>query len=147
MKLARLPQGPTLTFKLESFTLAREVRAAQRRPQGSARDFTAPPLQVLNGLTGLKDCVEGVGGGKSMRLSERKLVAEMLRGVFPAIDVASFNQNECRRAALFHYDVKSDCVLFRHYVVGRKQLGLDRGIRKLTKFNRLPNLAGKAGKL
>eukprot|EP00913_Durusdinium_trenchii_P018817 g17684.t1 len=137
MKLARLPQGPTLTFRVDSFTLAREVRAAQRRPQGSSRDFTSPPLQVLNGLGGPKERFE---------LPRRylRLLAEMLRGTFPAIDVPTFNQAECRRAALFHYDRENDAIFFRHFVVGRRQLGLERGIKKLTKFNRLPNLSGKA---
>ncbi|CAL1132476.1 unnamed protein product, partial [Cladocopium goreaui] len=143
MKLARLPQGPTLTFRVDSFTLAREVRVAQKRPQGTSRDFVTPPLQVLNGLGGPKDSPEGAGGGKSLKMSERQLVAEMLRGAFPAIDVPSFNQAECRRAVLFHYDRENDAVFFRHFVVGRRQLGVERGIKKLTRFNRLPNLAGK----
>eukprot|EP00441_Pelagodinium_beii_P032857 CAMPEP_0197632826 /NCGR_PEP_ID=MMETSP1338-20131121/9387_1 /TAXON_ID=43686 ORGANISM="Pelagodinium beii, Strain RCC1491" /NCGR_SAMPLE_ID=MMETSP1338 /ASSEMBLY_ACC=CAM_ASM_000754 /LENGTH=431 /DNA_ID=CAMNT_0043204397 /DNA_START=39 /DNA_END=1331 /DNA_ORIENTATION=- len=141
MKLARLPQGPTLTFKVDSFTLSREVRAAQKRPQGSSRDYITAPLQVLNGFGGPKDAPEGAGGGKSMKVAERQLAAEMLRGFFPAIDVPTFSQAECRRAALFHYDRESDAILFRHFVVGRKQMGIERGVSRLTKFNRLPNLA------
>eukprot|EP00438_Fugacium_kawagutii_P013234 Skav201220 [mRNA] locus=scaffold651:509206:523054:- [translate_table: standard] len=100
---------------------------------------------VLNGLGGPKDSPEGAGGGKSLKMSERQLLAEMLRGAFPAIDVPTFNQADCRRAALFHYDRASDAVFFRHFVVGRRQLGLERGIKKLTRFNRLPNLGRKAG--
>lgn len=44
---------------------------------------------------------------------------------------------------LFHFDRENDAVFFRHFVVGRRQLGVERGIKKLTRFNRLPNLAGK----
>eukprot|EP00931_Biecheleriopsis_adriatica_P017709 TRINITY_DN1259_c0_g1_i2.p1 TRINITY_DN1259_c0_g1~~TRINITY_DN1259_c0_g1_i2.p1 ORF type:complete len:449 (+),score=97.78 TRINITY_DN1259_c0_g1_i2:93-1439(+) len=141
LKLARLPQGPTLTFKVDSFTLAREVRAAQKRPRGSARDYTSAPLQVLNGLSGTKDAPEGTGGGKSLKVADRQLLSEMLRGLFPAIDVPSFNQAECRRTVLFHYDRESDAVFFRHFVVSRRQIGIERGVKRLTKFNRLPNLA------
>jgi len=144
MKLARLPQGPTLTFRVDSFTLAREVKASQKRPQGSPNDFMSSPLQVLNGFGGPKDSPDGAGGGKSLKMPERQLLGEMLRGAFPAIDVTTFKQAECRRAALFHYDRENDAILFRHFVVGRRQLGLERGIKKLTRFNRLPNLGGKA---
>ena len=122
MKLARLPQGPTLTFKVDSFTLAREVRAAQRRPQGSARDYTSAPLQVLNGLGGPKDCAEGAGGGKSMKMSERQLLAEMLRGQegldFGAIKAKKGRKRQCgrrlprhRRAQLQPGRVPARCAL------------------------------------
>eukprot|EP00930_Biecheleria_cincta_P039688 TRINITY_DN27260_c0_g1_i1.p1 TRINITY_DN27260_c0_g1~~TRINITY_DN27260_c0_g1_i1.p1 ORF type:complete len:447 (-),score=95.13 TRINITY_DN27260_c0_g1_i1:41-1381(-) len=144
MKLARLPQGPTLTFKVDSFTLAREVRAAQKRPRGSTRDYTNAPLQVLNGFGGPTDAPEGAGGGKAMKGPERQLVAEMLRGFFPAIDVPSFHQADCRRAALFHYERESDSVIFRHFVVGRRQVGLERGIARLMKINRLPSMGRKS---
>lgn len=144
MKLARLPQGPTLTFKVDSFTLAREVRASQKRPRGSTRDYTTAPLQVLNGFGGPTDAPEGAGGGKALKAPERQLLAEMLRGFFPAIDVPSFQQSDCRRAALFHYERESDTVTFRHFVVGRRQVGLERGVARLMKINRLPSMGRKS---
>mmetsp|Transcript_75714 Transcript_75714/g.136550 ORF Transcript_75714/g.136550 Transcript_75714/m.136550 type:complete len:466 (+) Transcript_75714:70-1467(+) len=140
MKLARLPHGPTLTFKVDSFTLSRDIKASQKRPKGGTRDYTSAPLQVLNGLGGLTDAIEREGGGKPMKGPERALTAEMLRGLFPAIDVPTFNQAECRRAALFSYDREEDVVHFRHFHVGRKQTGIERGVSRLLKTARLPNL-------
>jgi len=128
MKLVKLPQGPTLTFAVESFSLARDVRGAQRRTQSSKRDLACAPLQVLGGFTG--------GDEAGMQ----KLTHEMLRGLFPPIDVPTFNQLECRRAALFNYDREKDFVYFRHFSVGRKPVGLQRGVSKLLRPSRLPKL-------
>eukprot|EP00927_Polykrikos_kofoidii_P021120 TRINITY_DN20105_c0_g1_i1.p1 TRINITY_DN20105_c0_g1~~TRINITY_DN20105_c0_g1_i1.p1 ORF type:complete len:470 (-),score=103.09 TRINITY_DN20105_c0_g1_i1:109-1518(-) len=132
MKVIKLPQGPTLTFKINSFTLVRDVRASQRRPHTGNRDYTSAPLQVLNGFSG--------GGGSEKEATERQLAAEMLRGLFPPIDVPSFNHAECRRTALFSFDKKKDVTYFRHFAVVRKQVGLQRGISKLLRRSRLPKL-------
>jgi len=135
MKLAKLPQGPTLTFRIESFSLSHEVRAAQKRPRQSTRDYASAPLQVLNGFTGKPSAVE--------RPTPRELVSEMLRGLFPAVDVPSFNQAEVRRTALFSYDPETDLVHFRHYHVTQSQGGLERGVSKLLRTSRLPKLGRK----
>jgi len=131
MKLAKLPQGPTLTFRVDSFSLARDVRASQKRPRGGARDYTVAPLQVLNGFGGA-----GSSGGSV----STELTAEMLRGMFPSVDVREFNPTECRRTALFQYEKEDDKVYFRHYSVAKKTAGLQRGVSKLLRRARLPKL-------
>lgn len=149
MKMSRLPQGPTLTFRVDSFSTTRDVKASQKRPRGGVRDFTSAPLQVLNGF-GAAGAAGGSSGstapelGKPMQVSERQLAAEMLRGMFPAIDVPTFNQAECRRTALFHYDKESDAVHFRHYSVARRTTGLQRGVSKLLRPGHLPKLGRRA---
>jgi ribosome biogenesis protein SSF1/2 len=140
MKLAKLPQGPTLTFKVRGFTLARDVRAAQKRPRNGPRDYTSAALQVLNGF--------GYMGGsqgeeQKSRASERQLTAEMLRGMFPSIDVPTFNQAECRRVALFNRDQAKDLVQFRHYSVGRSNSNIHKGISALLHASRMPKLGKK----
>lgn len=127
MKLIRLPQGPTLTFKVNSFSLTRDIKASQRRPRQGERDFTSAPLQVLNGFSGNQ--------------AERQLTAEMVRGMFPAIDVPTFNHHECRRAVLFNQDKEKDVIYFRQYSVSRKQVGLNRGVSKMLRQTRVPKMS------
>jgi len=134
MKLAKLPQGPTLTFKVLSFSLVRSIRAMQKRPRSQSRDFTSAPLQVLNGFG---------GDGSDGKAAEKTLTAEMLRGLFPAIEVSTFNQSECRRVALFHHDSDKDSVEFRHYSVSRRQTGLQKSISALLNPSRLPKMSSK----
>jgi len=130
MKLVKLPQGPTLTFKVDSFVLSRDVRAVQKRHRCSHSDWMVPPLQVLNGF-----------GGSGASAGARQLTSEMLRGLFPAVDVPNFKHADCRRTALFNYDTETDSVVFRHYTVAKKQnVGLQRGISKLLRRRRFPKL-------
>jgi len=134
MKLAKLPQGPTLTFKVRSFSLARTIKAMQKHPRSASRDYTSAPLQVLNGFGAAVDAAKA---------GERQLTTEMLRGLFPAIDVRDFNQAECRRVALFHQDSEKDSISFRHYSVGRRQPGLQKSVSALLNPSRLPKLGAK----
>jgi len=128
MKVAKLPQGPTLTYKLEHYSLSRDVRSSQKKPRSGTRDYTTAPLQVLNGFS--------VGGA-----SEQQLSAEMLRGLFPSIDVRKFNSQDCRRVALFHKDSgEADSIHFRHYTVSKKTMGLQRGISRFLKNTKPPKL-------
>mmetsp|Transcript_73682 Transcript_73682/g.194299 ORF Transcript_73682/g.194299 Transcript_73682/m.194299 type:complete len:458 (-) Transcript_73682:106-1479(-) len=136
MKLVKLPQGPTLTFRLASYSLARDVRAAQKRPRGGSRDYSVAPLQVLNGFSGAASAVA--------KASPKELMVEMLRGMLPAVDVPTYNQAETRRTALFSYDPVEDVVHFRHYHVTQGTAGIERGVQRLLRVTRLPKLGSKA---
>jgi ribosome biogenesis protein SSF1/2 len=111
--------------------LGGEVRAAQKRPRTGNRDFTSAPLQVLNGFSAKAND------------SQQSLTAEMLRGLFPAIDVRSFNPAECRRVVLFHKDGEKDTVHFRHFSVGKRSIGMQRGVSRLLKTSRIPRLGNR----
>ena len=58
LKVCRLPRGPTLTFRVLSFTFAREMLSALRRRSAHAASigsqhhsvYSQPPLLVLNGF-------------------------------------------------------------------------------------------------
>lgn len=134
MKLVKLPQGPTLTFKVDNFVLSRDVRAVQRRHRCSHSDWMVAPLQVLNGF----------GQGESNTAGARQLMSEMFRGFFPAVDVPNFKHADCRRVALFNYDTETDAIIFRHYTVAKKQnVGLQQGVSKLLRRRRFPRLGAQ----
>jgi len=117
---------------VDSFSLARDVRAAQKRPRAGQRDLTVAPLQVMSGFGG--------GGKPEDQPTHRLLEAEMLRGAFPAVDVTSFSQEDCRRTVLFHCDKEKDTVEFRHFSVARRPLGLQKSVQKLLRLSRLPKM-------
>lgn len=73
-KAARLPRGPTLTFKVHQFTLARDVLAASRKQYYDEESFQHPPLVVMNNFT---------GEGKHL-----KLMASTFQNMFPSINLA-----------------------------------------------------------
>lgn len=135
MRIIKLPVGPTLTFKLNEFSTARDVRASLRKqPIFDHHSFEIAPIQIINGF------------GSQSELgtdSARQLTAEMLRGLLPPVDVPNFNQATVRRTALFNYDPEEDTVLFRHYSVQKKGMGLQRGIAKLMRTHRTLKLGNR----
>ena len=44
LRMALTPRGPTLNFRVESYSLSKDVQKAQRRPKGSGREYATPPL-------------------------------------------------------------------------------------------------------
>ena len=48
VKIAKTPRGPTLTFKVNKYTLAREGRRQRAQSARAPNAFLSPPLVVLN---------------------------------------------------------------------------------------------------
>jgi len=135
MRIIKLPLGPTLTFQVNSFSTSRDVRASQRKqPVLDHTSFEMAPIQIINGFS---------QQSKLANAMAKQLSAEMLRGVLPPVDVPNFNQSSVRRAALFNYDPEEDTVLFRHYSIMKKGIGLQRGVAKLMRTHRTLRLGNR----
>ncbi|ENN81856.1 hypothetical protein YQE_01760, partial [Dendroctonus ponderosae] len=52
LKITRLPRGPTLTFKIHNFTLARDVVSSLRKQMVVEEAFKHSPLVILNSFSG-----------------------------------------------------------------------------------------------
>src|SRR5690606_15596391 len=50
MRAAVTPRGPTLHFRVEKYSLAKDVQRAQRYPRGVGKEFITPPLVCLPGV-------------------------------------------------------------------------------------------------
>jgi ribosome biogenesis protein SSF1/2 len=47
MRVALTPRGPTMHFRVEKYSLAKDVQRAQRHPRGVGKEFMTPPLVCL----------------------------------------------------------------------------------------------------
>ncbi|XP_049780747.1 protein Peter pan [Schistocerca cancellata] len=126
MKLARLPRGPTLTFRIENYTLARDVVSSLRRQLIFHRQFEHAPLVVLNNFA---------GEGRHL-----KLIASMFQNMFPTINLTKVNLNNIRRCVMLNYNSTSKLIDFRHYAIKVVPVGLSRSVKKLVQ-SKVPNLA------
>lgn len=126
LRVARLPQGPTLTFRVASFQLSRHVREEQKRPATTATLTT--PLLVANNFSRAK-------------APHAKLVRVTLEAMFPVLDVTRVKLNDCRRVVLCHL-VQDDVVEIRHYLVKADAAGLaSKAVKDLvSNTNRPPDL-------
>ena len=91
LKIIRMPDGPNTTFKIDSFTLATDVRAGLDNPKMLQADYTSHSVLVTKGIR------------------NDKLIRQALVGLFPAPK----NLKVCKRVTLF--TAEDDKILFRHY--------------------------------
>jgi len=133
MKIVKIPHGPTLTFKVNSFSLIADIRAQQKKPAHGPKDLLYAPLQVLHGF--------GKKGDDGKKAQIVQLTSDMLRGLFPPVDVPTFNQAHCRRVVFFgHEGGEQDTVQFRHFSIQRRATGLQRGVTKLMSTGKIPSM-------
>lgn len=126
MKIARLPRGPTLTFQIQNYSLARDVLSTLRRRVTYAKQFEHHPLLVLNNFT-----------GEGMQL---KLMASMFQNMYPSINVNKVNLNTIRRCVLLNYDPEKETLDFRHYTIKVAPCGMSKAVKKLIQ-SKIPDLS------
>ncbi|XP_014652412.1 PREDICTED: suppressor of SWI4 1 homolog [Ceratotherium simum simum] len=125
-KLMRLPGGPTLTFRINQYTLVRDVVSSLRRHRMHEQQFAHPPLLVLNSF-----------GPHGMHV---KLMATMFQNLFPSINVHKVNLNTIKRCLLINYNPDSQELDFRHYSIKVVPVGASRGMKKLLQ-EKFPNMS------
>lgn len=126
LRLARVPEGPTMTFRVTKFSLVKHVRAIQRRPYTSAGIHQHSPIVVTNNF------------GDVTAPPHVKLMRITFQNMFPAINVASVKLSECRRVVLFN--LLEDEVEMRHYAIKATPVGVDRKVRRIVQ-TKIPNLS------
>lgn len=129
LRVCRTPSGPTLTFKVQQFSLMRHVRALQRRPVEVNQAYKTSPLVVLNNF-GDKDASAHV-----------KLMKVTLQNMFPSINVATIKLSDCRRVVMFNLDKTTGSVEMRHFAVRAAPTGITRAIKKVVQA-KVPDLHG-----
>lgn len=128
LRIGRVPRGPTLTFAVEEYSLARAVQALRTRglrgmgPESP--ELRTAPLVVLNNFG---------AGGQALHLA-----AVTLQNLFPAINLDTVQLRACRRVVLFHYDADARCVHFRHYLVTAAPSGINRNLRRIVQNQNVP---------
>ncbi|KAK7940480.1 hypothetical protein WMY93_003806 [Mugilogobius chulae] len=125
MRVARLPKGPTLHFKVVKYSLVKDVVSALKKHRMHEQQFTHHPLLILNNF-----------GSSGMQI---KLMATMFQNMFPSINVHKVNLNNIKRCVLLNYNQESEEIEFRHYSLKVVPVGMSRGVKKLMQ-ERFPNM-------
>jgi ribosome biogenesis protein SSF1/2 len=133
LRLARTPEGPTLSFRVHRFSLNRHLKALQKRPISFSPALQAnPPIVVTNNF-GSTDAPPHV-----------KLMRVTFQNMFPATNVATVKLADCRRVVLFNYmeptDAQPATVQMRHYAIRATPVGANKRVRGLARKKKLPNL-------
>ncbi|KAJ8922001.1 hypothetical protein NQ315_008639 [Exocentrus adspersus] len=125
LKIMRLPRGPTLTFKIHNYSLARDVISSLKKQVVVDTAFKHSPLIVLNSFSG-----EGL---------QMKLMASMFQNMFPTINLTSVDLNTIKRCVLLNYNPSTKLIDFRHYTIKVVPVGVSKGVKKVVQ-GKVPNL-------
>eukprot|EP00244_Chara_vulgaris_P009917 TRINITY_DN4367_c0_g1_i6.p1 TRINITY_DN4367_c0_g1~~TRINITY_DN4367_c0_g1_i6.p1 ORF type:complete len:483 (+),score=105.75 TRINITY_DN4367_c0_g1_i6:59-1450(+) len=128
LRIMKTPRGPTLTFKIQNYSLAKDVAHSQKRPKSPPAIYSDPPLVVMNNFGQQEDHL--------------KLVTIMFQNMFPAINVNTVKLANCRRVLLLNYNKDTERIDFRHFLITAQPIGVARNIRKLVQKHQVPDLGG-----
>lgn len=125
LRMARIPQGPTLTFRVERYSLMKDLVNASLKNMGKAPsgEYRTPPLLVLNNF-------QQPPAGQTPK-PQLKLMASMFQGLFPPIEVEKSALPSFRRVLLVSYHAESHLISVRHFIISVRPHGVSRRVRKI----------------
>lgn len=122
LRIIRAPRGPTLTFRVNKYALAKDVQASSRRPTPPGSEFVTPPLLVLNNF-----------GGEERQI---KLLVATFQNLFPPIQVQSMKLSQARRIVLLNYNSATGTIDWRHYLISVRPVGVSKSVRRVIEGTR-----------
>lgn len=132
LRIMRFFNGPTLSFRVESFTLHQDIIKSQRRPTTITKSmFETAPIIVLNNFS----------NPEAAQRPEVPLLEATFRAMFPTINIQTLQNKEIQRVCLVHYDHIDHVVEIRHYYVNARTTGVRKTIKKLLENKRPTKLS------
>lgn len=150
MRIALTPRGPTLSFRVENYSLCKDIAKAQRRPHGMGHSHINPPLLVMNNFRSPDDKLMQESVSKDLE----SLTTTVFQSLFPPILPQTTPLSSIRRIMLCNREVPSNSedkdayiINVRHYAIVTKRKDIPRRLRRLDpteqrmdKEKALPNL-------
>lgn len=153
LRIGKLAQGPTSTFRIVEYSLACDIRAMQRRPVLlTDADLTVNPLLIMNNFnanlttattpslssTAIPDEEDSKNKNQQKAI---ELVSQTLKHSFPPLDVNTTKLSSLKRVLLIHRDLESGLIYVRHYALRLLQAGLSTSVRKMVQKKRIPKMS------
>jgi ribosome biogenesis protein SSF1/2 len=141
LRLARTPRGPTLHFRVQNYSLCKDIFKSMRHPRAGANDFQVAPLLVMNNFL-TSDAERERLGDKAPPKHLEKLVTDMFQGLFPPIQPHNTPLHTIKRVLLLNREPPSEeggsCTIsLRHYAITTKVTGVPKAIRRLYAAEKL----------
>ncbi|KAG5440407.1 hypothetical protein PCK2_000540 [Pneumocystis canis] len=134
MRIIRTPQGPTLYFRIKTYSLCKDIIRTQKQPKSPGSEFLVPPLLILNNFI-----------SEQKELPHETLLISTFQNLFPELSIQQTQVSSIKRVLLLHRNPSEDFIDLRHYAIITKNIGISQSIRKIstnldTKKKPLPNL-------
>lgn len=139
LRIGKMPRGPILQFKINSYSLAKDVRRILKHPKSMGKDsseFMTPPLLVLNGFSTKVNEMD----------NHEKLLITVFQNMFPPIQPQSTKVSGIKRVLMINKDKETGEIDLRHFAINTKLVEENRNIKKLINSHHnlkknLPNLS------
>ncbi|EEH04851.1 brix domain-containing protein c [Histoplasma capsulatum G186AR] len=137
LRLALAPRGPTLHFRIENYSLCKDVIKALKHPKGSDKLHRTHPLLVMNNFMSPKTDDE-TPSLKAVPKHLESLTTTVFQSLFPPISPQTTPFSSIRRIILLNRELSPDqtengsyVINLRHYAITTKRIGIPKRIRRL----------------
>ncbi|CAL1704293.1 unnamed protein product [Somion occarium] len=121
-RVIRLSAGPTLSFRVERYSLVKDMLRTSRRARSiGSVEYLSPPLLVLASFP-------PPGPNTPPHLS---LVVKTFQTLFPPLAPQSLSLSSCRRVVLVSYNADKGTIDFRHYLITVKPYGVSKRVQRV----------------
>ncbi|POR38346.1 Brix domain-containing protein C1B9.03c [Tolypocladium paradoxum] len=151
LRVALAPRGPTMHFRVEKYSLCKDVQRSQKHPRGGGKEFLAPPLLVMNNFSS-----PGADAKSKVPKHLESLATTTFQSLFPPINPQVTPLKSIRRVLLLNRekpeaDDGTFILSFRHYALTTRSTGVSKQLRRIkaaerfmatksSRQNKMPNL-------
>ncbi|KAI1651593.1 Brix-domain-containing protein [Daldinia loculata] len=146
LRIATTPRGPTLHFRVEKYSLCKDIRKAQRHPRGGGKEYTTSPLLIMNNIS-----TPGADANSKVPKHLETLTTTVFQSLFPRINPQTTPLKSIRRVLLLNREPATDkddgsfVLNFRHYAISTKPAGVSKQLRRLDAAEKLFSAKNRKG--
>ncbi|KAJ7470317.1 Brix domain-containing protein [Mycena latifolia] len=121
LRIIRLSSGPTLSFRVERYSLMKDILNTSRRARSIGMEYLSPPLLVLASFPAPSPTTP----------PHLTLLMKSFQSLFPPLSPHTLALSSARRVVLVSYNAERGTVDFRHYVITVKPYGVSKRVRRV----------------
>ena len=158
LRLAVTPRGPTMHFRVEKYSLTKDVIKAQRRPHAGGKEYLTPPLLVMNHFTSPAPKTDTQ---PAVPKHLESLATEIFQNIVPPISPQTTTLSSIRRVLLLNRElprvpstssgIASEAtpdgpfvLNLRHFAITTKRTDMGRSLRRLDAAEKMLKQRSKA---
>ncbi|KAH0584069.1 hypothetical protein H2248_009642 [Termitomyces sp. 'cryptogamus'] len=121
LRIVRLSAGPTLSFRIERYSLIKDILNTSRRARSIGMEYLSAPLLVLASFPPASPTTP----------PHTPLLMKTFQTMFPPLSPQTLTLSSARRVVLVSYNADRETVDFRHYLITVKPYGVSKRVRRV----------------
>jgi ribosome biogenesis protein SSF1/2 len=151
LRMAVTPRGPTLCFRVEKYSLCKDVHKSMKRPKTANTEYLTSPLLVMNNFSSAQGETEETKDKKNIPKHLESLTTTIFQSLFPPINPTTTPLKSINRIMLLdrspddaNTENPSYVLNLRHFAIETKTAkSVPKALRKLDAAEKLKAQSGK----